>query len=51
MFKTVTRYFPSDSYHEIKPRFLSHYTQYLDAARFPPGMNETYGVWLKPMDR
>jgi hypothetical protein len=51
MFKTVTRYFPSNSYHEIKPRFLSHYTQYLNASRFPPGMNETYGVWLKPIDR
>ncbi|MFH1312024.1 MAG: hypothetical protein ABIJ00_02245 [Candidatus Eisenbacteria bacterium] len=31
MFKTVTRYFPSDSYHEIKPCFLSHYKDYLTA--------------------
>ena len=50
MFKTVTRYFPSDSYPEIKPRFLSHYTRYLDDAEFPPGIDETYGVWLKPLD-
>ena len=51
MFKTVTRYFPTDSYAEIKPRLLAHYTRYLNAVRFPPNINETYGVWLKPIDR
>jgi hypothetical protein len=47
MFRKITRFFPLDSYEEIKPRFLSHYEEYFNGAKFPPRMEETRGVWLK----
>lgn len=47
MFRRVTRYFPLDSYDEIKPRFLSHYEEHFNGAKFPPRIEETRGVWLK----
>jgi hypothetical protein len=49
MYRKVTRYFPTDSYAEIKPRLLSHYSGYLDSP-FPPRIEETCGVWLKRSD-
>ena len=47
MFRKIVRYFPADTYDEIKPRFLSHYADYFNGAKFPPRMDETRGVWLK----
>jgi len=47
MFRRITRYFPAVSYGQIKPHFLSHYAQCFKAARFPPHVEETWGVWLK----
>ena len=47
MFRKVTRYFPSDSYNEIKPRFLAHYADHFDQDRFAPRIEEAWGVWLK----
>jgi hypothetical protein len=50
MFRQVTRYFPQDSYEKIRPHFMAHYSRYFAAPRFPPRMEETHGVWLKPHD-
>jgi hypothetical protein len=50
MFTRVTRYFPLEAYPDIKPRFLAHYAEYFDSSPFPPRLDETYGVWLKPVD-
>jgi hypothetical protein len=47
MFRKITRYFPVESYDEIRPRFLSHYEEYFNGAKFPPRIEETRGVWLK----
>jgi hypothetical protein len=47
MFRKIIRYFPADSYEEIKPCFLAHYEEYFDGAKFPPRIEETRGVWLK----
>lgn len=47
MFRSIIRFFPLDSYEEIKPRFLSHYEEYLNGANFPARIEETRGVWLK----
>ena len=47
MFRKITRYFPLDSYEEIKPRFHTHYEEYFNGAKFPPRIEETRGVWLK----
>jgi hypothetical protein len=48
MFREITRYFPYDSYEEIKPRFMAHYSEYFSASKFRPRTQETHGVWLKP---
>ena len=50
MYHKITRFFPTDSYEEIKPRLLSHYSAYFDSAQFPPRIEETCGVWLKRDD-
>jgi hypothetical protein len=50
MFREITRYFPHDSYGEIKPRFMAHYSSYFTASKFPPRTLEIHGVWLKPHD-
>jgi hypothetical protein len=47
MFRKIVRYFPAGRYEEIKPRFLSHYREYFNGAKFPPRIDETRGVWLK----
>jgi hypothetical protein len=47
MFRRVTRYFPSESYEQIKPRFLAHYEKYFNGSRFPARIVEARGVWLK----
>jgi hypothetical protein len=47
MFRKIIRYFPADSYEEIRPRFLAHYEAYFNGAKFPPRIDETRGVWLK----
>lgn len=47
MFHKIVRYFPSDAYDEIKPRFLAHYAKYFTTSRFAAKIEEKRGVWLK----
>jgi len=51
MFRKVTRFFPLESYDDIKPRFLAHYNGHFSDKRFPARIEETHGVWLKHLER
>jgi len=50
MYHKITRFFPTETYAEIKPRMLSHYARYFESPQFPPRIEETCGVWLKRAD-
>jgi hypothetical protein len=51
MFHEVTRYFPTDSYPDIRPLFLSHYEAASDEAGRSSRIEETRGVWLRREDQ
>ena len=47
MFTRICRYFPSESYQELKPIFLSHYVGSRSAADMGPQLREKEGIWIK----
>ena len=50
MYHKITRFFPADSYQDIKPHILAHYSRYFQVPQFPPRIEETHGVWLRRDD-